>query len=260
MLQIAVIIANRNNARYLDECLRSVLRQTLLPREIIVVDDASTDDSGELLESYRSKGMITLLTNNTGMGVAASRHRGVMACESPFFTTLDADDYYFSADKLAAESRCLESQTRPGSIAFSDVMRVDASGVRRGLVSEKRQIREGDLSFRIPHLSGFIPRDYLVAKEDYIAVGGFNSLLGLYEDWDLKIRLSRRCPWIFSGTVGTAYRDNPQGLSKSPKRQHVAAMRSIFVSHCSSGNSLVRATRLVRFFFYHSFYLRRLAI
>jgi hypothetical protein len=194
------------------------------------------------------------------MGAAASRDRAVMASKSPFFTTLDADDFYFSVDKLAAESSCLGTQPRARSISFSDVMRVDARGAPRGLVSSKRQIREGDLSFRIPHLSGSIPRDYLVAKEDYIAVGGFNPSLGLYEDWDLKIRLSRRCTWVFSGVVGTAYRDNPQGLSKSPKRQHITAMRRIFMSHYPNGNSVVRAAWLARFFFYHSLYLRRPAV
>ena len=61
MITIDVIIANYNNGRFLTQCLESVFSQTLLPQEIIVVDDASTDDSLVILEPYVREGKITLI-------------------------------------------------------------------------------------------------------------------------------------------------------------------------------------------------------
>ena len=145
-------------------------------------------------------------------------------------------------------------------IAFSDVMRVGEGGEDMWLVSSKRRLREGDLSFHISHLNGFIPRDYLISRADYLAAGGYNPNLRIYEDWDLKIRIAKRCTWHFSGVTGTAYRDNPKGLSRSSRREHILTMRRIFLANCSEKYSILRAAAFTRFFFYHSLYMRRPAI
>jgi glycosyltransferase involved in cell wall biosynthesis len=256
---IAVIVANRNNGRFLRQCLDSIIRQTHRPTQIVVVDDASTDDSPEVLEPYARDGIVKLIRNTAQQGVAAARNLAMRHSSAAYVTTLDADDYYQGEDKLAAEAALLGSG-RGHRIAFSDVLRVDESGRPLGLVSGSRKIREGDLSFRIPHLSGFIPRDYLVSREDYLAAGGYNPSLGLYEDWDLKIRLSRRCTWHFTGVVGTAYRSNPLGLSRAPRRQHIDAMRRIFWSHCPARQPAAKLLAFARFFVYHSLYLGRPAL
>ena len=259
MILIDVIIANHNNAKFLTRCLDSVLAQTLLPKEIIVVDDASTDDSILILEKYVLEEKITLIKNSTVLGVTASRNKAISHGQSEFLTTLDADDYYFNNEKLAAEAAAI-AEAGEHSIAFSDVMRVDSNGSDKWLVSSKRKLREGNLSFYISHLNGFIPRDYLVSRADYIAVSGYNPAFRMYEDWDLKIRLAKKCAWHFSGGVGTAYRDNPKGLSKASKSEHIAVMRRIFWLNCPSKHPLMRAAAFIRFFFYHSLYMGRPAI
>lgn len=260
MLSIAVIIANRNNARFLPQCLESVFSQTLQPTEIVVIDDASTDHSQEIICEYARSGSIKPLFNEIPLGVSASRHKAIEQSVSEYITTLDADDFYQSSQKLAEEARVIAESPGVRRIAFSDVVCVDAKGGPLSLVSSRRRIREGDLSFFIKHLSGFIPRDYLVARADYLAAGGFNPSLRLYEDWDLKIRLSQRCTWHYSGVVGTAYRNNPLGLSKAPPREHIRTLRKIFAEHCPSTHPMSRALDLTRFFIYQSIYLRRLAI
>lgn len=260
MLSIVVIIANRNNARFLPQCLDSVFSQTLRPAEVVVIDDASTDNSREIISEYARKREIKPIFNETPLGVAASRHKAIEHSVSEYITTLDADDYYHTPQKLAAEARVMTANPGRRRIAFSDVMRVGTNGEPLSLVSSRRRMREGELSFFIRHLSGFIPRDYLVSRADYLAAGGFNPSLRLYEDWDLKIRLSQRCTWHYSGVIGTAYRDNPLGLSKAPRKEHIRALRMIFAMHCSSRHPIRRGLDLARFFIYQSIYLRRLAI
>jgi glycosyltransferase involved in cell wall biosynthesis len=260
MLSIAVIIANRNNAQFLPQCLDSVFSQTLQPAEVVVIDDASTDNSRDVICGYARNPSVKPIFNQTSLGVAASRHKAIVQSVSQYITTLDADDFYYSTEKLAAEARVIMANPTGRRVAFSDVMCVEANGEALSLVSSRRRIREGDLSFFISHLSGFIPRDYLVSRIDYFDAGGFNPTLRLYEDWELKIRLSQRCTWHYSGVVGTAYRNNPLGLSKVPRKEHIKTLRNIFTMHCSSQYPLSRALNLARFFVYQSVYLRRLAI
>lgn len=260
MRSIAVIIANRNNARFLPQCLDSVFSQTLRPTEVVVVDDASTDNSREIIREYARISNITPIFNDVPLGVAASRHKAILQSMSEYITTLDADDFYYSAEKLASEASTMMAYPRGRRIAFSDVMCVATNGEPLSLVSSRRRIREGELSFYIRHLSGFIPRDYLVLREDYLVAGGFNPTLRLYEDWELKIRLSQRCTWHYSGVTGTAYRNNPLGLSKAPGKEHIATLRKIFAMHCSSKHPMSRAFDWARFFVYQSIYLRKFAV
>ncbi|MFL5482639.1 MAG: glycosyltransferase family 2 protein [Gemmatimonadaceae bacterium] len=256
MVPITVLIANRNNARFLRRCLDSVRRQTFPAGEILVVDDASTDESRELLRTYADAGTITLIENERQLGVAASRAIGAASARGRFLTTLDADDFYFTSEKLAAEAALVDVRSQ-GTIAFSDVMRVDERGTEIGLVSNSRKIREGNLFFDIRHLRGFIPRDYLVSREDYLRAGGYNREFKIYEDWDLKIRLARFCVWRFSGVVGTAYTLNSKGLSKAPRRQHIEAMRRVFWANCPAESPYARRLAFARFFVFQSLYMRR---
>lgn len=260
MLPIAVIIANRNNARFLPQCLDSVFSQTLRPAEVVVVDDASTDNSREVIWEYARNKSITSIFNETPLGVSASRHKAIEQSVSEYLTTLDADDFYKGSQKLAEEARLIMENPSGGRIAFSDVLRVGVGGEPLFLMSSRKRIREGDLSFFIRHLNGFIPRDYLVSRVDYFTAGGFNPSLRLYEDWELKIRLSQRCTWHYTGVTGTAYRNNPRGLSKAPLREHMKAQRRIFAMHCKVRHPIRRGIDLARFFIYQSICMRRLAI
>jgi hypothetical protein len=60
-----------------------------------------------------------------------------------------------------------------------------------------------------------IPRDFIMSKEAYFLVGGYNASLWIREDWDLKIRLAKRFEFRYSGGDGTAYRRHAGGLSAS---------------------------------------------
>jgi glycosyltransferase involved in cell wall biosynthesis len=225
---------------------------------VIVIDDASTDDSRELLSSHARDGKITLLVNDVLRGVAASRSRAMAHAASDLVTTLDADDYYYGNEKLAAEATTM--QGHPRRIGFSDVIRVTVSGKVLGRVAATRRLREGDLASHIRNLNGFIPRDYLVSRVEYIAAGGYNPSLEIYEDWDLKVRLSTRCTWHYTGQIGTAYRVNPQGLSRAPRAEHIVAMRRVFSLNCPARSAIGRAAAFARFFVHQSIFLRRPAL
>lgn len=90
---VSVVMPFFNHKRYLDESLGSILSQTLLPNEIIIVDDGSTDGSEDLLEGYKQKyPFIHVLRNKVNMGVAFSVNRGIHEATSEFVTICPSDD------------------------------------------------------------------------------------------------------------------------------------------------------------------------
>ena len=91
--KISVIIPVYNVEKYLRECLDSVINQTLKDIEIICINDGSTDKSLEILEEYKNKNRITILTqSNSGAGVA--RNNGLKVANGEYIAFLDGDDFY----------------------------------------------------------------------------------------------------------------------------------------------------------------------
>jgi glycosyltransferase involved in cell wall biosynthesis len=87
---ITVVILNYNYQRYLDECIRSVINQTLSPHQIIVVDDGSTDNSRKIIDKY-TKQVISIYKENGGM--ISSANEAFKYLDSDYVLFLDADDY-----------------------------------------------------------------------------------------------------------------------------------------------------------------------
>jgi glycosyltransferase involved in cell wall biosynthesis len=86
---ISLIIPAYNAGRYLREAIDSALNQTIVPRQVIVVDDGSTDDTLQIARSY--DGAVTAIPQ-LNQGSAIARNRGLADADQPMITFLDADD------------------------------------------------------------------------------------------------------------------------------------------------------------------------
>ena len=88
---VSVLLATHNDARYLPLAVESVLRQTLSDLELVVVDDASTDDTAELLSGIADSRLV-VVRNDDQLGLAASLNRALDRAQGRFLARLDADD------------------------------------------------------------------------------------------------------------------------------------------------------------------------
>ena len=93
--RLAVILSNFNHGRYLPESLGSLLGQSRKADEIIIVDDASSDNSVELLNDYASRyPEIKLVCNENNRGYLANGQSALNLMESDYFFAASADDIY----------------------------------------------------------------------------------------------------------------------------------------------------------------------
>jgi len=104
--QVAVVIPVRDGERYLRETIESVLAQTLVPAEVIVVDDGSTDSSASIAAGYRPS---TRVVSQRAAGLPTALNRGVAETTAELVAMLDADDIWppskleLQASQLAAD-------------------------------------------------------------------------------------------------------------------------------------------------------------
>src|SRR5947207_1074114 len=91
--RISIVIPNFNHARFLPRCLEAEINQPVLPYEIIVVDDASTDNSLEVLRDYAQRHpIIRVHANERNLGTNSTANRGLQLAQGDFVGFHAADD------------------------------------------------------------------------------------------------------------------------------------------------------------------------
>lgn len=232
---LSVIIPNYNNAKYITQCVESIVSQSYLPTEIIIVDDCSTDNSVEVIERLRELHQIikpVFLKKNGG--VSNARNVGLQNAVTQYVTFIDADDFYYNQEKLKNEMSIIQSYNSEKVLAYSVTAYVDPQGALLPIAMNNRikreQFIEGKALIDIVSMrkQKRIPRDYIIEKDVLTGVGGYSYPVNFYEDLDLLMRLAEAgvcfcCTYKF----GTGYRQSEVGLSKRSHEEHISARRSI---------------------------------
>lgn len=97
----SVCIPVYNTSKYLDECLQSVLSQTERDYEIVLIDDGSTDGSGEICDRYAAQYPNIRVIHKENEGLMMTRRRGFIEARGTYFLCLDSDDYWISDQVLS---------------------------------------------------------------------------------------------------------------------------------------------------------------
>lgn len=93
MPKVSIIIPVFNTKDYLSKCITSCINQTFIDIEIIIIDDKSTDESLEIIESFFYDKRIRLIKNKNNLGTFLARAEGIKAANSEYIFFLDSDDY-----------------------------------------------------------------------------------------------------------------------------------------------------------------------
>jgi len=226
-------VPNYNNGRYLAECLDSILGQTYEEIEVIVADDASTDDSVSVIKSYCAKypDKVKGLFSDKNLGVAANRDRAIRQAKGEYISTLDADDIYYNPEKIATEIALIKRHKQERQVdicAFSNTVLLDQELCFIRERGTRRNIKQGRILEYIISKSCEIPLDFVMPKQAYLSVGGYDTELRLLEDWDLNIRLAAQYDFCYTGITGTGYRQHNQGLSKVSENRRLEKLSYVF--------------------------------
>ena len=189
MPDVSVVIPTRDRRRLLRLALFSVLRQRDVDVEVIVVDDASTDDSAEMVSGLADR-RVRLVRHDTPRGVSTTRNSGLAEARGDWVAFLDDDDLW-APEKLVLQ---MESATEAGRTwAYAGDVNVDDD--LRVLSAFRpptpEQVMEGLPRYN-PVPSG---ASNVIVRADVLAEAGpFDPDLRRTEDWDLWIRLARSGP------------------------------------------------------------------
>jgi len=184
---VSVIIPTYNRGWILKEAIDSVLAQDYKGFELIVVDDGSTDNTREILDSY---GRDIIVLRQTNQGVSAARNRGIAEARGRLVAFLDSDDIWLPR-KLLRQVDFFNST--PAAV----VNQTEEIWIRNGVrVNPKNRHRKpsGMIFERSLGLCLVSPSAVMIPKNLFNAVGVFDENLPACEDYDLWLRISCRYP------------------------------------------------------------------
>ena len=92
--KISVILSAYNEEKFIRKAIESVSNQTLEDIEIIIINDGSTDNTLDIINSYADKDNRIVVIDQENIGLGASRNKGMKIARGEYVTFLDADDWF----------------------------------------------------------------------------------------------------------------------------------------------------------------------
>lgn len=221
---LSVIIPNFNHARYLEAALAAHLHQTAPPLEIIVVDDASTDDSCAIVERVAARhATVRLVRLPRNGGVNAAMNRGLEAARGDYVCFSAADDLV-TPDFAARSLEALARHPTAG-FCFSDaaVMIGDTGAVRHSplyLSHGPCMLSPADMRQFLARTTYHLPSHAILYRRDaLLALGGFIEELRWVADWFANYVLAFRHGACYVPQVLAFYRISSDTYSARGARQ-----------------------------------------
>lgn len=219
-MTVSVVVPTRNRAESLERAVASVLSQTYRDLEVIVVDDASTDRTPEVVAGLASGDpRVRVVRHGKQTGAARARNDGADAARGPILAFLD-DDCVWDARKLDLQ---LPRLRRDCGVVYA----------RQAIRSGGQWVVEGTAAAEKDALGSLLRTNYIgapslvVLRDLFREIGAFDPELPRLQDWDLALRLARRTRFAFVPEILVEGGQGDDGISGDREALHVAADRMV---------------------------------
>ncbi len=236
-IDISVIITTHNRANLLSKAINSILNQTYSNFEVIIVDDASTDNTKEIIEKFNDK-RIRYIRHNINRGCASARNTGISISRGKWVAFLDDDDEWVPS-KLEKQIAVFSSAQSNIGVVYTDIgcEKNSRRSAYRPIVK-----RDGDvyISLLRQQLLSVFPSTSIVKRECFDRVGCFDETMLCCEDLDMFIRIAKLYHFKYINEPLVIMYDTPSSLSTNVEN-YARAFIKIF-KKCQNENDLDKIT------------------
>ena len=242
---VSVICLCYNHARFLREALDSVMQQTYPNLEILVVDDASTDNSATLLKQYQEKHPeIKLILHAQNTGNCQAFNEAFALSTGDYIIDFATDDVLLP-NRISEQVRAFTQLDKTYGVIYTDAELIDEESrfirnfYRRNAKGEVREeLPRGDVFAAILSRTFLCPPTTIFRREVYAALNGYDATLA-YEDFDFWVRASRQYKFFFLDQITTRRRLHPNSLSRQAYQPQDLQLAST-VKVCVKALKLIR--------------------
>jgi glycosyltransferase involved in cell wall biosynthesis len=217
---VTVICLCYNHERFLVEALESVRRQTYPNVEILVVDDASTDSSPQLLQQYaRAHPEIRLLLQQQNTGNCRAFNQALAQARGEFIIDFATDDVMLPG-RVAAQVQAFAALEPDYGLVFTDAELINEASQKLGYFYKRKAdgqlqpaVAVGDVYADVLERFFICAPTLMMRRQVFDKLGGYDETLA-YEDFDLLVRAARDFKFYFLDQPLTRRRLHPHQLSK----------------------------------------------
>ncbi len=221
--EISVLMCVYNGDIFVAEALESILGQTFTDFECIVVDDASTDSTAEILAQYAAgDARVRILKNEKNMGLTASLNIGLAQCRGRYVARMDADDIAFR-ERFMVQYWFMEEH--PSVVACgSAVVVVDEKGAQLG--EKSLALSYEDIKAKMLFNNQFIHSTLFFRTDILKESGVYDEKFKKSQDYELMVRLSSKYPVVNLREKLVQFRLYNDSLSWTSSAQQKYAIRA----------------------------------
>ncbi len=212
---VSIVIPSYNGARYLKFAIESVLAQSYKNWEIIVVDDASTDDTRSIVSEYLARyQQIHYICNEQNLGISKSRNYGISHSRGTYVAMLDSDDVWLDINKLKVQVHYLEKNS-DCVVVGTWMIQID----EKGNLLKKISFSDTNTEIRksILYKNHIAQSSVLFRKDVALEVGGYDETLATMEDHDMWLKMGVKNKFATLPIYTLGYRVHQGGITKSRK-------------------------------------------
>ena len=207
--KVSVIMSVYNGGSHLEESVQSILEQEFGDFELVVVEDGSTDGSGELLARFAERDTRLVVLRQAHRGLTPSLNRAVEAARGPYVARQDADDVSLP-QRLGRQVRYLDEHPSIGATGTGAEI-IDERGQVVGRIPTlqgSENIKQGLLHVRATLVHGSV----MMRRDVFQAAGGYREAFRFCQDFDLWLRLTQETALENLPEILFRWRINPAGI------------------------------------------------
>jgi glycosyltransferase involved in cell wall biosynthesis len=219
---VSVIIPAYNYARFLPLAIDSVLAQTILPAEVLVIDDGSTDNTAELVAARYGSNPLVRYIRQPNAGLSAARNTGIKNACGEFVAFLDADDEWMPDFLREAMARFVQLPPTFAVVATRSTI-ITAAGTP---LPRKQLLEDTDREFTCADIilkTRFSPSATVVRRSVFAECGNFDTSLRSSEDRDMWIRIAAQYRIYLCGRQLVLFRRHGNSMSTHSDRMKMSA-------------------------------------
>jgi len=258
--EFSIIIPCHNYGRFLRTTIDSILSQTLQNHEIIVIDDASTDDTSKIVKAYGDKIKYVHLIENIGPGAAWIE--GLKHTTGKYICKLDADDWLLN-DFLLNAKKVFEINRNIGIVIASVYEYLDGEDYANlfSVTTTDKELKADEFRSRLLN-SFFMRMPGIVLRKEVIKDAGLPiPELYMCHDWEYFLRISRNWKSFLIKKPGAVYRQHSNSVTKNAAIENrmmkdfqfwldVSSMAQTYLKlHCIPNYNFLFYYRYILYFF-----------
>lgn len=212
---VSVVMSVYNGERFLREAVESILDQSFLEFEFIIINDGSTDFTAEMLDSYQKNDPRVHVYHQENRGLVESLNRGCGLAQGSYIARMDADDISVK-NRLMWQVDFMEKHPEVGVLGGAAEI-IDTTG--NSLRTAANPIEDHEIRYALLDDCPVWHPTVLMRKDVFVSVGGYRKVVFGAEDYDLWLRIADHYQLANLEAVLLHYRLHPYQVTVSKIRQ-----------------------------------------